>query len=205
MSFINFLGKLFGNKSERDLKEIRPIVDKINALGPELKDLTNDQLRQRIDAVRARIAESIADDEAAVVELKEKVETLPFGERQPLWDEIDVHEKNIIETLDKQLDEALPEVFATMRETAARFANNEIVEVTATELDRELAAQGRDFVSIEGDKALWKNHWIAGGNEMKWDMIHYDVQLIGGIVLHQGKIAEMADRKSTRLNSSHRQ
>ncbi len=192
MSFINFLGKLFGNKSERDLKEIRPIVDKINALGPELKDLTNDQLRQRIDAVRARIAESIADDEAAVVELKEKVETLPFGERQPLWDEIDVHEKNIIETLDKQLDEALPEVFATMRETAARFANNEIVEVTATELDRELAAQGRDFVSIEGDKALWKNHWIAGGNEMKWDMIHYDVQLIGGIVLHQGKIAEMA-------------
>ena len=124
--------------------------------------------------------------------LKIKVETLPFDERQPLWDQIDHHEKNILDTLENKLNEHLPVVFAVMRETASRFAASPTVEVIATDLDRQLAGEGRDFVSIEGDKAIWKNQWIAGGNEIKWDMIHYDVQLIGGIVLHQGKIAEMA-------------
>ncbi|MDE6322392.1 MAG: preprotein translocase subunit SecA, partial [Muribaculaceae bacterium] len=112
--------------------------------------------------------------------------------RQPLWDQIDKHEKNILDIIEDKLNDPLPTVFAAMRETAARFAANEVVEVTATQLDRDLAAQGRDFVTIDGDKALWKNHWLAGGNEIKWDMVHYDVQLIGGVVLHQGKIAEMA-------------
>ena len=192
MSFTGFLGKLFGNKSQRDLKEIQPIVDRINELGPEMQKLTNDELRQKITDIRAELAASYAEDEAAVASLKEEVENLPFDQRQPIWDKIDAHEKNIIETLDKELDRVLPEVFAAMRETASRFAKNETIEVTATDLDRELAAQGKDFVSIDGDKAIWKNRWIAGGSEIVWDMIHYDVQLIGGIVLHQGKIAEMA-------------
>ena len=192
MSLQSILTKLFGNKSTRDLKEIKPIVDKINAIGPTLHDLTNDELRGKIDTVRAEIAEAIKADQDAAAEIRSRVEDLPFDERQPLWEEIDKHEKNVLDILEDQLNEHLPIVFATMRETARRFAENETVEVTATDLDRELAAQGRDFVSIEGDKAFWKNRWLAGGNEITWDMVHYDVQLIGGIVLHQGKIAEMA-------------
>ena len=192
MSLQSILTKLFGNKSTRDLKEIKPIVDKINAIGPTLHDLTNDELRGKIDTVRAEIAEAIKADQDAAAEIRSRVEDLPFDERQPLWEEIDKHEKNVLDILEDQLNEHLPIVFATMRETARRFAENETVEVTATNLDRELAAQGRDFVSIEGDKAIWKNRWLSGGNEIIWDMVHYDVQLIGGIVLHQGKIAEMA-------------
>jgi len=192
MSLQSILGKLFGNKSQRDLKEIKPIVDKINTLGPTLTDLTNDQLRDKINQVRADIANAIKADEDSAAEIRSRVEDLPFDQRQPLWDEIDKHEKNILDILEDQLNEHLPIVFATMRETARRFANNEVVEVTATDLDRELAAQGKEFVTIEGDKALWKNRWLAGGNEIVWDMVHYDVQLIGGVVLHQGKIAEMA-------------
>ena len=192
MSLTGFLSKVFGNKSQRDLKAIRPIVDKIKALGPEMQGLTNDQLRDRISAVRADIAAAIADHQKAIEETKIKIETLSFDQRQPLWDSIDKHEKEILDIIEDKLNGHLPVVFAAMRETAARFAANETVEVTATQMDRDLAAQGRDFVTIEGDKALWHNHWIAGGNEIKWDMVHYDVQLIGGVVLHQGKIAEMA-------------
>ena len=192
MSFTTFLSKVFGNKSTRDLKEIQPIVAKIKAEEPALKHLDNDALRGRIAEVRADILSAIAEDTEAIVTKKAEVETLPFEKRQPLWDDIDEHEKNILDILEKKLDEHLPVVFAVMRETASRFTNNETIEVTATQLDRDLAAEGRDFVSVEGDKAIWKNHWVAGGNEITWDMIHYDVQLIGGIVLHQGKIAEMA-------------
>ena len=192
MSLQSILSKLFGNKSQRDLKEIQPIVDKINAIGPSLKSLSNDELRGKIDQVRAEIDAAVKPDRDAAAEIRAKVEDLPFDERQPLWDEIDKHEKNILDILEEQLNTHLPIVFATMRETAARFAANDTVEVTATEMDRDLAAQGREFVTIEGDKAIWKNRWLAGGNEIKWDMVHYDVQLIGGVVLHQGKIAEMA-------------
>ncbi len=192
MSFTSFLNKIFGNKSQRDLKEIQPIVNKIKALVPEMQGLTNDELRETITKVRKSLADSIAADENAIADIKARVEELPFDERQPLWDQIDKHEKNILDILEKGLDDNLPTVFAAVRETAARFAANETVEVTATQMDRDLAAAGKDFVSIEGDKALYKNHWIAGGNEIKWDMVHYDVQLIGGVVLHQGKISEMA-------------
>jgi preprotein translocase subunit SecA len=192
MSFTDILSKLFGNKSQRDRRELQPIVDRINALRPELEKLTNDELRQKIVDVRKAIADAIADDTAKKQEIQDKIETLSFEERQPLWDEIDRLEKNIIDSIDKTLDDNLEIVFATVRETAARFAANENIEVTATELDKELAGQGRDFVTIEGDKAIWKNHWMAGGSEVKWDMIHYDVQLMGGVVLHKGKIAEMA-------------
>ena len=191
MSFNSFLSKIFGNKSQRDLKEIQPIVNKIKALGPQMKELSNDQLRDAISTVRADIKSAINEDEQAIATTKEKIETLPFDKRQELWDEIDRHEKNILDTIENKLNEHLPTVFAALRETAARFAANETVEVTATQMDRDLAA-AKDFVSIEGDKAIYKNHWMAGGNEIKWDMVHYDVQLIGGVVLHQGKIAEMA-------------
>ncbi|MEZ3599521.1 MAG: preprotein translocase subunit SecA [Paramuribaculum sp.] len=192
MSFNSFITKIFGNKSQRDLKEIRPIIDKIKALGPEMQALTTDELRQRITAVREDIRQATAADEEAIKRKKIEVEELPFDQRQPLWDEIDRHDKNILDTIEDKLNEHLPVVFAALRETAARFAANETIEVTATPLDRELAAQGKDFVSIEGDKAIYRNHWMAGGNEITWDMVHYDVQLIGGVVLHQGKIAEMA-------------
>ncbi len=193
MSLASILSKFFGNKSQRDLKEIQPIVDKINAMGVGLQELSVDQLRERIDIVRADITASIKADEEAVAQIKEEIETLPFDQRQPLWDKIDKHEKNIIDILEDKLNEHLPEVFAVMRETAARFAKNETIVVKATNLDRELAGKGCDFVSIdENGNAVWRNQWMAGGNLIKWDMIHYDVQLIGGIVLHQGKIAEMA-------------
>lgn len=192
MSFTGFLSKIFGDKSSRDRKLLQPLVDRINAIGPDLKPLTNDELRARIDAVRADIDGATAEDRKAIEEARATIETLPVDQRQHLWDEIDRREKNILDTLEKKLDEHLCEVFAVMRETAARFAANADVVVTARQLDRDLAAQGRDFVTIDGDKAIWHNHWMAGGNEITWDMVHYDVQLMGGIVLHQGKIAEMA-------------
>ena len=192
MSFTGILSKLFGDKSSRDRKQLQPIVDSINALRTQMEGLSNDELRAQIDKVRAEIDEAVHADQQAIDEAREKIETIPFDQRQPLWDAIDEHEKKILDILEEQLNKHLPVVFAALRETAARFAKNEVVEVTATQLDRDLAAQGRDFVTIEGDKALWKNHWMAGGNEIVWDMVHYDVQLMGGIVLHQGKIAEMA-------------
>lgn len=192
MNFTGFLNKIFGNKSQRDLKEIQPIVDKIKALGPEIEGLNNDELRARIDAIRADIKNAISNDENEIARIKEEVEQLPFDQRQQLWDKIDKHEHSILEIIEDKLNEHLPVVFAVIRETAARFSANETVEVTANDFDRELAGQGKDFITIDGDKAIYRNHWMAGGNEIKWDMTHYDVQLIGGIVLHQGKIAEMA-------------
>ncbi|MCI9285639.1 MAG: preprotein translocase subunit SecA [Muribaculaceae bacterium] len=192
MSFQTFLTKLFGNKSTRDLKEIEPIVKQIEALGPEVKQLSIDQLRERIQAVRDDIKEATRAPREENERLRTEVEELPFDKRQPVWDKIDQNEKLMLDTIEDKLNAHLPEVFAVLRETAARFAANETITVKATQMDRDLAAKGHDFVTIDGDNAIWKNHWLAGGNEIKWDMIHYRVQLIGGIVLHQGKIAEMA-------------
>jgi len=192
MSFNSFLSKIFGNKSQRDLKEIRPIINQIKALIPEMQALTLDELRARIQDVRTDIRNAVRADEEAAAKKRAEIESLPFDKRQPLWDEIDRHEKNVLEIIENKLNEHLPVVFAVLRETAARFAANTTLEVTATQLDRDLAAAGKDFVTIEGDKAIYTNHWMAGGNEITWDMVHYDVQLIGGVVLQQGKIAEMA-------------
>ena len=192
MSFVTVLKKLFGDKSTRDLKAIQPILAKIKEQIPEIEKLDNDGLRDRINQVRRDIANATEADNQAIAKLRNEVEGLPFDQRQPLWDQIDAHEKKILDIIEDKLNENLPVVFATVRETAKRFAKSPTIEVTATQFDRDLAGQGREFVSIEGDKAIWKNHWIAGGNEVVWDMTHYDVQLIGGIVLHQGKIAEMA-------------
>ena len=192
MGFTDVLKSLFGNKSQRDLKGIMPIVDKIKAIYPEIEKLSNDELRQHITDIRARIKEYVAPQRNQIEELKKEIETLDYDKREPLWNQIDKIEKEILDRTEDILNEVLPEVFAIVKDTARRFAQNETVEVTASEFDRELAAAGKDFLSIEGDKAIYKNHWMAGGNEIKWDMVHYDVQLIGGIVLHQGKIAEMA-------------
>ncbi|MBP3538184.1 MAG: preprotein translocase subunit SecA [Muribaculaceae bacterium] len=192
MSFTTVLKKIFGDKSTRDLKSIQPILAKIKEQIPLMEQLDNDALRAKITEVRADIAAATKEDHDAIEKIRVEVEELPFEKRQPLWDKLDEHEKKILDIIEDKLNEHLPVVFAAVRETAARFARNETIEVTATQFDRDLAGQGREFVTIEGDKAIWKNHWMAGGNEMTWDMTHYEVQLIGGIVLHQGKIAEMA-------------
>ena len=191
MGFNDLLKKLFGNKSQRDLKEIEPYIQKIKAISPELEKLSNDELRHRIDMVKQHIQDSVADDRKRIAELKEHVETLDYDKRESTWEEIDKIEKEILKKIEDVLDESLPEVFAVMKETARRFSQNETVEVTANDFDRSLAVD-HDFIHIEGDKAIYANHWMAGGNEVVWDMVHYDVQLIGGVVLHKGKIAEMA-------------
>ena len=192
MGVNDFLKKLFGNKSQRDLKEIQPIVDKINAIYPTLASLTNDELRASVTKVREELKASKADKEKEISDLKAEIETLDYDKREPLWEKVDSLKSEILDVLEKELDKHLPEVFAVVRETARRFKENEELTVTATDFDRELAAEGKDFIRIEGDNAIYKNHWMAGGNEVTWDMVHYDVQLIGGIVLHRGKIAEMA-------------
>ncbi len=193
MSLESFLKSIFGSKAQRDRKHYMSFVEKyINPLAPELESKSNDELRQTVADIRADIHGAIKADEDKIVDLKKTIETLPLDERQPLWDEIDQLEKNILDTLEKKLEEHLPMAFASMREASRRFAQNETVVVTATDLDRDLAGCGKDFVSIDGDKAIYKNHWMAGGNEVRWDMVHYDVQMIGGKVLNEGKIAEMA-------------
>ena len=192
MGLNNIIKSIFGDKSRRDLKKIMPLVEKIKAVYPEIEQLSNDGLRARVDDVRAQIAASVAPMKAKIQELKEYVETLEYEEREPVWEQIDKIEKEVLDTLEQKLDEVLPVVFAAVKDTARRFAQNETVEVTATQFDRDLAAKGKDFIEIDGDKAIYHNHWMAGGNEITWDMVHYDVQLIGGIALHKGKIAEMA-------------
>ena len=192
MGLSDILKSLFGNKSSRDLKKIMPIVNQIKAIYPEIDALDIDSLRQRTADIRAQLNESVQDKRDEIDRIKAEIETLDYEEREPLWKKVDDIQKEILDILEEKLNEVLPTVFAIVKSTARRFAENETITVTATQLDRDLAAQGKDFVSIDGDKAIYTNHWIAGGNEITWDMVHYDVQLIGGIVLHQGKIAEMA-------------
>ena len=191
MGFNSFLSKLFGNKAMRDMKALRPIVDKVNEVYPQIQALSNDELRKRTDEIKAVLQERVKPLRDKVAELNEKIKETDIEKRQPIFDEIDSIEKDILEEFEKELDKQLPVVFAIVKDTARRFAENEEIEVTATDFDRELA-QTHDFVDIDGDKAIWYNKWEAGGNETVWNMIHYDVQLIGGAVLHQGKIAEMA-------------
>ena len=184
---------LFGSKADKDRKQIEPYLEKIKAVYPSIEKLTNDELRARSEALKKQIADFIAADEARIVELKailEKPET-QLEEKEKISKEIDETTKRIDEKIEEVLDKILPEAFAIMKDTARRFAQNETVVVTANDFDRNLAAT-KDFVTIEGDKAVYATHWLAGGNDTKWDMIHYDVQLFGGVVLHQGKIAEMA-------------
>ena len=192
MGFNDILKKLFGNKSQRDLREIQPYVDRILAEYAKIETLSNDELRQRVTDIKAHIQESVAPEKARIAEIKENIENVEYDEREIMWEEVDKLEKVILDKYEKALDEALPQVFALVKATAKLFAENERIEVTATQFDRDLAAKGYDFLHIEGDKAIYQNHWMAGGNEITWNMVHYDVQLFGGVVLHKGKIAEMA-------------
>ncbi len=191
MDFIKLLRKLFGNKSDRDMKQIQPLVEEVLKIYPEIQALSHDDLRACTKELQARIREAGVPLRNQINELKAKIEATAIEERKPIFDKIDKLEKEQLEVFEKVLDEIRPVAFAIVKSTAERFTNNENVEVTATDFDRELAAR-HDFVDIEGDKAIYHNHWVAGGNETVWNMIHYDVQLFGGTVLHQGKIAEMA-------------
>ena len=191
MGFNEFLSSIFGNKSTRDMKEIQPWVDKVKAAYPEIDKLDNDALRAKTEELKAYIRNSAATQRAKVDELKASVETTELEDRENLFNQIDKLEKEILDIYEKALDEVLPTAFAIVKSTARRFTENEEIVVTANDFDRQLAAT-KDFVRIEGDKAIYQNHWMAGGNEITWNMIHYDVQLFGGVVLHKGKIAEMA-------------
>lgn len=192
MAIASILKKVFGSKADRDLKQIRPILNKVlEAYGP-IDKLTNDELRAKTEELKARLRDCEAPFEKRIAEIKAKMEEdIPVHEKESLATESDKLVKDEDAEIERVLDEVLPEAFAIMKSTARRFKENATIEVTANDLDRALSVN-HDFVHIEGDKAVYQNHWVAGGNEVTWDMVHYDVQLIGGIVLHQGKIAEMA-------------
>ncbi len=193
MNFNKILKSLFGDKSSRDMKLIQPLVEKVKEVYPQVEKLDNDALRQRTKVLQQQVQDSAKEQKARIAELKATIEDTPIEERADIFDKIDKIEKEVLEIYEKALDEVMPEVYAIVKETARRFAENEETIVTATDFDRELAADPRkDFITIDGDKAIYHNHWTAGGNDLKWEMVHYDVQLFGGVVLHQGKIAEMA-------------
>ncbi len=193
MNLNKFLQSLFGNKSTRDMKLIQPLVEKVKAAYPEIKALSNDELRARTKQLQQYVQDSAKEQKQKIAELKAKIEETPIDEREAIFNAIDKLDKEVLDLYEKALDEIMPVAFSIVKDTARRFAENEETIVTATDFDRELAANPKnDFVTIDGDKAIYHNHWTAGGNDLKWEMVHYDVQVFGGIALHQGKIAEMA-------------
>ena len=193
MNFNQILKSLFGDKSSRDMKLIKPLVEKVKAAYPEIQKLTNDELRAKTKEIQAYIQNSAKEQKAQIDELKTKIEDTPIDEREEIFAKIDKLDKEVLDIYEKALDEVMPVAFSIVKDTARRFAENEETVVTATDFDRELAANPKnDFITIDGDKAIYHNHWTAGGNDLKWEMVHYDVQIFGGTVLHQGKIAEMA-------------
>ena len=201
MDINNFLSKIFGNKATRDMKAIQPYVDKVKEIYPTFAALSNDELRAKTKEIQTKVQHSADDLKEKIADLKAKIEETPIEEREVIFNQIDKLEKEVLDRMEEALNEVQPIAFAIVKDTARRFTENEELVVTANDFDRELAAT-RDFVRIEGDKAIYQNHWIAGGNDMKWDMVHYDVQLIGGTVLHQGKIAEMATGEGKTLVST---
>ena len=193
MNFNKFLQSLFGNKSTRDMKLIQPLVEEVKKVYPEIKALSNDELRARTKEIQKYVQDSAKEQKEEIARLKASIEETPIDERERIFNNIDKLEKEALEIYEKALNEVMPVAFSIVKDTARRFAENEETVVTATDFDRELAADPRkDFITIDGDKAIYHNHWTAGGNDLKWEMVHYDVQLFGGIALHQGKIAEMA-------------
>ena len=193
MNFNSILSALFGNKSTRDRKLIQPLVEKVKEAYPAIQALSNDELRAKSREIQAYVQNSVINQKKQIAELKEKIEQTPIDEREPIFNQIDKLEKESLDVLERALEEVYPVAFSIVKDTARRFTENEETVVTATDFDRELAADPtHDFITIDGDKAIYHNHWTAGGNDLKWEMVHYDVQLFGGTVLHQGKIAEMA-------------
>lgn len=191
MGFNDFLSKLFGNKAQRDIKQIQPYVNKVKEVYPSIQKFTNDELRQRTAQIREEIKMYVIDEKKKIAELRASIEQQEIESREHTYAQIDKLESVVVEKYEEILEKVLPEVYAIVKDTARRFSESETIEVTANDMDRDLAAT-KDFVEIDGDKALYKNHWVAGGNEITWNMVHYDVQLFGGVVLHKGKIAEMA-------------
>ena len=201
MGLNNIFKKIFGDQSERAVRPLwQRLAKEINPISEEIKGISNDELRKRIDVIRDSIRGEAKEYKDQMAQIRAEIETLEYDKREPLWKKIDDLRDECFKMYARRLDEALPEVFAVVKETARRFKENELITVTATQSDRELAAAGKDFVSIEDDKAIYRNSWVAGGNTMTWDMVHYDVQLIGGMVLHgimngdkaSNNIAEMA-------------
>lgn len=193
MNFNKFLKSLFGDKSSRDMRLIQPLVETVKKAYPDIQKLSNDELRAKTKEIQKYVQDSAKEQKDKIAELKAKIEETAIDEREPIFEEIDKLEKEALEIYEKALNDVMPTAFSIVKDTARRFAENEETIVTATDFDRELAADpSKDFVTIDGDKAIYHNHWTAGGNDLKWEMVHYDVQLFGGIALHQGKIAEMA-------------
>lgn len=193
MNFSKILKSLFGDKSSRDMKLIQPFVEEVKKKYPEIKALSNDQLRAKTKEIQQYVQQSAKEQKDKISKLKATIEDTPIDEREEIFNQIDKLEKEALDIYEKALNEVMPTAFAIVKDTARRFAENEETVVTATDFDRELAADpAKDFITIDGDKAIYHNHWTAGGNDLKWEMVHYDVQLFGGVVLHQGKIAEMA-------------
>ena len=202
MAFLNkILGKFLGNKADKDMTEITPLLEMTKKEYERIKLLSNNELRAESDRLKALIKERIKPEEDKIAELNELAETVDIQESEKIYQEIDKLEEKIKDKLEEVLNEILPAAFSVIKATAKLFNDNEKVIVKATDFDRDLATT-RNSIIIEGENAVWINKWMAGGNQITWDMVHYDVQLIGGIVLHQGKVAEI-DRTSTRLNSSH--
>ena len=193
MNFIKILKSLIGDKSSRDMKLIQPLVEKAKSFTQQIEKMSNDELRQRSSEIHKQVLNAAHEQKEKIAELKATIEDTPIDEREAIFNQIDKLEKEALDVYEKALDEVMFEVFAIVKDTARRFAENEETVVTATDFDRELAGDPKkDFITIDGDKAIYHNHWTAGGNDLPWEMIHYDVQLFGGTVLHQGKIAEMA-------------
>ena len=193
MNFNKFLKSLFGDKSTRDMKLIQPMVEVVKSHYEEIKALSNDDLRAKTKEIQQFVQAAAKEEKDKIAELKATIEDTPLDEREVIFNQIDKLEKEALDKYEKALDEVMPIAFCIVKDTARRFAENEETVVTATDFDRELAADPhKDFITIDGDKAIYHNHWTAGGNDLPWEMIHYDVQLFGGIALHQGKIAEMA-------------
>ena len=193
MNFTKLLKALFGDKSTRDMKLIQPYVEKVKEAYPAIKELSNDELRAKTKEIRQYVQDAGKQQREEINKLRESIEGTPIDERESIFNKIDKLEKEALDNYERALDEVMPIAFSIVKDTARRFTENEETIVTANDFDRELAADPRkDFITIDGDKAIYHNHWTAGGNDLKWEMVHYDVQLFGGTVLHQGKIAEMA-------------
>ena len=193
MNFTKLLKALFGDKSTRDMKLIQPYVEKVKEAYPAIKELSNDELRAKTKEIQQYVQDAGKQQREEINKLRESIEETPIDERESIFNKIDKLEKEALDNYERALDEVMPIAFSIVKDTARRFTENEETIVTANDFDRELAADPqKDFITIDGDKAIYHNHWTAGGNDLKWEMVHYDVQLFGGTVLHQGKIAEMA-------------